>query len=449
MSEAATDPQDQLSVTSRQRWARSPALVAGAAMALLLAAIGLIAGRIDIALLALPLVIAVALGWDRIPAAGAQATIDLSLRDAGDSELEYRLAIAAPPWVETVVLRYSVLGGEAREVAVASRRAGEISGRVPLLHSGPQEFVRFEYRFLGVDATVASTPQEPIVGERVVAPAQQAIRSLPLPHRLQGMTGPHESARAGDGGEFRDVHPFAAGDRLRRIDWKATARLARNAGDLYVRRTNALADATVLIVMDSRDDVGEQIAEWSRNLAAEKGLSSLDIAREAASSLASAYIAAGDRVGFQDLSSRARMIPHAGGGRHLSRLLRAIEVTAPSSVEFRRQRPPIVPPGALVYLLSSFLDDRSVNLALTWRSNGHRVIAVDVLPTARFARTTRYERVAHRMVMMERDDRVRILQARGVELLRWEQAGDSLPLSARLQLLSRPARRLGSAGALR
>ena len=46
-------------------------------------------------------------------------------------------------------------------------------------------------------------------------------------------------------------------DRLRRIDWKATARRGQNAGDLYVRRTAALADATVLIVLDSRDDVGE------------------------------------------------------------------------------------------------------------------------------------------------------------------------------------------------
>lgn len=444
-----TTERDQVHVTTEQRWARSPALAAGGALALLLAAIGLIAGRIDIALLALPLVVATTLSWDRLPREGASASLSLSLADAGDSELEYHLAIEPPTHVETVVLRYSVLGGAVRELAVAGRRAGDLCGRVPLLHSGPQEFVRFEYRFLGLDATAASTPQEPIVGERVVAPARQTIRALPLPQRLQGMTGSHESARAGDGGEFRDIHPFTAGDRLRRIDWKATARLGRDAGDLYVRRTNALADATVLIVMDSRDDVGEQVAQWSRNLAAEKGISSLDIAREAAISIASAYIAAGDRVGFQDLSSRARMIPHAGGGRHLARLSQAIEVTTPSGVAFRHQRPPIVPPGALVYLLSSLLDDRSVNLALTWRSNGHRVIAVDVLPPARFARSTRHERVAHRMVLMERDDRVRILRTRGVELLRWAQASDPLPLAARLQLLSRPPRGLGSAGARR
>jgi uncharacterized protein (DUF58 family) len=449
VSDRAERPEDKVVATTRQRWTRSPALVAGSAAGLLLAAVGLIAGRIDIALLALPLITSIALSWDRRPAGDEQAKVTLSLTDSGNSGVAYSLEITSPRRAETIVLRYSVLGGEARELVLAGPLAGELTGAIPLLHSGPQELVRFDYRFLTADAIAASLPQEPIIGERVVAPDQTTIRSLPLPRRLQGMTGAHESARIGDGGEFRDIHPFSVGDRLRRIDWKATARRGQSAGDLYVRRTNALADATVLIVMDSRDDIGEQVAEWSRNVAIEKGVSSLDVAREAASSIASAYIATGDRVGFQDLSSRARMIPHASGRRHLWRLQRAIEVTAPSGVAFQRRRPPIVPPGALVYLLSSLLDDQPVNLALTWLGNGHRVIAVDVLPPARFARTSRYERVAHRMVLMERDDRIRVLRTRGVELLRWSDDRGALPLAARLQLLSRPARRLGSPGAQR
>ncbi|MGH2861896.1 MAG: DUF58 domain-containing protein [Solirubrobacteraceae bacterium] len=451
MTEPPPPRPDRVTETTQLRWTHSPGLAAGAGAALLLGAIGLIAARIDVALLSLPLIVAIALSWDRRPAAQQSATATLSLVDAGSSEVAYSLDLAAPRAVEMIVVRHSVLGGEAREVVVAGwvGSIGDLSGTVPLLHSGPQELVRFDYRFLSTDAAAASIPQDPIVGERVVAPSQKLIRSLPLPRRLQGLTGPHESARAGDGGEFRDIHPFTVGDRLRRIDWKATARRGQSAGDLYVRRTNALADATVLIVMDSRDDVGEQVREWSRNVAVEKGVSSLDIAREAASSIASAYIAAGDRVGFQDLSSRARMVAHAGGRRHLWRLLRVIDLTAPSSVAFRHRRPPIVPPGALVYLLSSLLDDQALSLALTWLGNGHRVIAVDVLPPARFARTNRYERVAHRMVLMGRDDRVRLLRMRGVEVLRWSEEAASLPLAARLQLLARPVRRRGSRGARR
>lgn len=422
----------------------APTLVASAAVAVLLAAIAVIAGNVVIALMALPLVLAAAIGWDRLPAADGRLSTRLTLTDAGGGRVAYRLQTTLPERVAAVVVRQSLLGAEPRELVLTGRQADDLTGEVALLHSGPQEVVRFELRLLGDEQAAISLPEDPIVGELVVAPASTRVRSLPLPLRLQGMAGTHASARLGDGGEFRDIHPFSPGDRLRRIDWRATARLGMSAGELYVRRTNALADATVLIVMDSRDDVGEEVAEWSANAAGKKGLSSLDVAREAASSLAGAYIAAGDRVGFQDLSSRARMIAHAGGTRHLWKLARAIEVTAPSQVPFRHRRAPIVPPGALVYLLSSLLDDQPVELALRWLSGGHRVIAVDVLPPPRFVRADRRQRIAHRMIMMARDDRIRMLRSHGVELLRWATDEGALPLAARLELLSRPVRRRGS-----
>jgi hypothetical protein len=72
------------------------------------------------------------------------------------------------------------------------------------------------------------------------------------------------------------------------------------------------------------------------------------------------------------------------------------------------------------------------------------VIAVDVLPPARFARTTRYERAAYRMVMMERDDRIRVLRERGVELLRWPEGDTPTRREVRLALLSRPSRGAGT-----
>ncbi|MGC9221066.1 MAG: DUF58 domain-containing protein [Solirubrobacteraceae bacterium] len=428
-------------------WNVFEGLTAGAATVVIIVAAGLIAGRMDVVLLALPLVAAVVLQWERRPdpAATTEARVTLEeLSQTGDAaEVSYVISIDSPLGTEAVVLRYSLLGGEPHELVLTALAARELPGRVALLHSGPQELLRLDYRLLCTDAAIFSLPLPEIVVDRVISPQQVPIRSLPLPRRLQALTGSHESARAGDGGDFRDIHLFNPGDRLRRIDWKATARRSQPAGDLYVRRTSALADATVLIVMDSRDDVGEQIADWSTNTAALKGISSLDIAREAASSLAQAYIRAGDRVGFQDLSSRSRMIPHAGGRRHLWRLQRAIAITEPSAVPFRHQRAPIVPPGALVYVLSSFLDDQAPSLALVWRGAGHRVIAVDVLASARFARTTRYMRLAHRIVMMEREDRIRRLQSGGVEILAWQTRGAALSRQARLQLLSRPPRRGG------
>lgn len=426
---------------SAPTWTRAAGHAAGAAVAIVVAAVGLATSRIDVALLALPLVVAVGLSVELRPPAGGVARAEIVVKEPVGSEMGYVVSIVPPAGVEAVVLRYRLLGGDPRELVVPATRPVELAGKVAVLHSGRQELVRVAYRFLGADASFVSRPLGTLVAEQVLAPRTSPVQSLPLPPRLQALTGRHESARAGDGGDFRDVHLFSPGDRLRRIDWKATARRGQNPGELYVRRTAALADATVLVVLDSRDDVGEQVAEWSRNLAATKGVSSLDVAREAASSLATAYVAAGDRVGFQDLASSARMIPHAGGGRHLARVLRAIEVTEPAASPFTRERPPVVPQGALVYLLSSFLDDQPVRLALTWRASGHRVVAVDVLPGERFAETTRFDRLAHRLVMMERDDRLRVCRDRGVEVLRWPEDGAVLPRRARLQLLARPTRR--------
>jgi uncharacterized protein (DUF58 family) len=296
-----------------------------------------------------------------------------------------------------------------------------------------------EHRLFGTEAA-AATAEGPLTVRRVVPVPYTAITNLPLPWRLLGLTGTHDSSRPGDGGDFRDIHPFAPGDRLRRIDWKATARRGRFTGDLYVRRTAATSDATIVVVLDSGDDVGEQVAEWSRNTAAAKGIGSLDLAREAAASLAAGYLRVGDRVGFHDLADHARVIPPGGGTRHLWRLLRTIELTEPAGPRARRRRPPVVPAGALIYVLSTFLDEEASRMAELWRASGHRVIAVDVLPAPRFTRASRAEQIAHRIVMMTRSDRIRSLEAQGVEILRWQDDGPADPREARLRVLCRPVR---------
>src|SRR5690606_22980662 len=112
-------------------------------------------------------------------------------------------------------------------------------------------------------------------------------------------------------------------------------------------------------------------------------------------SIAAGYIGAGDRVGLCDLAHPGMMIPHRGGRRHLAGLVRTIERTAPPAHGAPRQRPPVLVPGALVYVVASFLDGEAAELALGWRRTGHRVIAVDVLPAPEFDRTTRYDRAAY------------------------------------------------------
>lgn len=403
---------------------------------------GLVLARVDLAILGLPflLVAAAALGaWPgRIP--DKPVSVDLTPATDG-AELAFVLSVPSSLGVEGVSLRVGVFGDRGDEFLLTEGSAQSLRGLLPVLHSGPQELFRIDHRLLGRDALLLASQAEVVRVSRVIPPAHVTLASLPLPRRLLGLTGTHDSSRPGEGGNFHDIHPFVPGDRLRRIDWKTTARRGRFTGDLYVRRASATSEATVVIVMDSRDDVGEQVAEWQRNRPAQKGIGSLDLAREAAASLAAAYVRAGDRVGFNDLAGSARMVAPGGGGRQLRRLQQAIALTQqPSGGPTHRRRLPILPAGAIVYVLSTFLDDEIGRMAALWRRAGHRVIAVEALPAARFDRTTRTERIAHRILLMERGDRIRSLAAQGVEFLTWQESDSASSRATGLRMLSRPAR---------
>ncbi len=411
-------------------------------LGLVLAGIGTLTSRVDVVLIALPLLISAAIGFDRKPLTGARSIlrVDVARRANGEgtTEFEYRVVVEPPKGTELVHLRLTLQGSFSYELILAPGFAA-ITGHLPIVHSGRQRAVEVGYRLVGVDGAWRSLPVREVV-ERVVNPAIAPIASVPLPHRLTGLTGLHRSARPGDGGEFRDLHPYAPGDRLRRIDWKATARRSQGFGDLYVRRTDATSDATLMLVIDSREDVGERIQDWSARPSSGGGLSSMDLAREAASSLAVAAMGMGDRVGLIDLGAYDATVPAGGGKRQLDRLLRRIAVSGPSGIRLNRRRAPIVPPGAIVYLVSTFLDDDVTSVALLWRAAGHRVIAVDVLPTPLFDGSEVNTRVAHRIVIAERRRRIADMRANGVELFRWQEDAEQPSRVVVLRTLARAGR---------
>ena len=434
-----------IEVTARPHWRMTSVFEIAMMMGLVIAGIGMLTSRVDVVLIALPLLASAAIGFDREPHCDPRSTlrVDVARRadEGGSSTFEYRIAIHVPNGTELVHVRLTPHGSRSYELILASGDVVELTGRLPIVHSGRQRVIEVSYRLSGVDAGWLSMPVPRVTAERVVEPEIAPIASIPLPHRLTGLTGLHPSARAGDGGEFRDLHPYAAGDRLRRIDWKATARRSQGFGDLYVRRTDATSDATLTVVIDSREDVGERVENWSGNTSGLSGLSSMDLAREAASSLAVAAIEMGDRVGLIDLSVYAGAVAAGGGKRHLERLLRRIAMSRPSGTPLSRRRAPIVSPGAIVYLLSTFLDDDVTAIALLWRAKGHRVIAVDVLPAAVFDGSATYTRLAHRIVMAERRRRIADMRANGVELMRWQEDADQPSRVVILRALAHAGRR--------
>ncbi|WP_431247549.1 DUF58 domain-containing protein [Leifsonia xyli] len=405
-------------------WIASPSLAGAVVVGIVAIVAAFVMSRVEPALVGAPLLLAAALGWDRRPTRRSTGTtaaddtvLDTSvispaaIRPAavGTPALTVRLRTTATQRPDAIHLRLALGESAPVDAVLTPRAAADATGDVPVVHSGRQRIAAVTARAIGPDAAWVTAPSGGAQLERVVRPIRARVRALPLPARLLGLTGQHVSTRPGDGGEFRDIDLFHPGDRLRRIDWRATARAGRS-GELYVRRTTATSDAAVHLVLDARDDLTGVVADWSRAYP-RPAVSSLDVAREAAASLAAAYAAAGDRVGFDDLGESHRVLPPRAGARHRERVLREIELTAATGSGYQRVRSPRLSPGALVYVLATFLDDQPSTLALTWRAAGHRVIAVDVLPARDTRDLTARDRLALRTIELERRLRLRRLQS--------------------------------------
>ena len=113
-------------------------------------------------------------------------------------------------------------------------------------------------------------------------PRPEALRSLLRPAETQLYSGDELSRRKGEGTEFADLRPFTYGDRMRRINWRASAR----RGELWVNEQHPERNMDVVLFLDSFADVRRGTRR------------ALDLAVRAAATLAGRYIRRRDRVGL-------------------------------------------------------------------------------------------------------------------------------------------------------
>jgi uncharacterized protein (DUF58 family) len=449
-------------------WRLTSAHTAAVSAGVLLLATGVLTGRADLALIGVPGLLAAAWAHANRPHEPLHGTLHEPQTPATAGELTATLHLTTPntdtasETADIAHLRIGAPGHRTTHVALAARsRAGGAGGagegtgdstradgtagrRVPLrlssVRTGPQETFVIDLR-ASRNGAWEQESVEVAATRRLVLPAAAPLGRLPLPRRLRGLTGPHSSRRLGDGAELRDIHPFTPGDRLRRIDWRTTARRSPDLDTLYVRRTYATAEATAVLVVDSRDEVGPDLRTWRGygTLRVDEP-TSLDLARHAAASVAHALVEAGDRVGLEDLARRRRPVPPAAGRRHLRRVVHGLALAHPTDpVSVHRVRPPQVPADAIVYLFSTVLDDEPLHLVRTWRVKGHPVVVVDTLPDVHPV-VENHLWIAWRIARLEREDRLAALEREGVPVVRW--AGSERDRAAvRFEALARAAQR--------
>lgn len=423
------------------QWRRTPVIAVQIAAAVVVAVLGAVFSRPDVVALGIPFALSAAWALARPRPSTMRMALtatDESAEEAAGVVLGEVEVEADADWVQLAVDQGDRRTGLA-DVALGS---GVLRSHSALRHSGPAQVLAVTARAVDADGAWVSDITERDALVWTAAPALQRLGRLPLAPRLTGLHGAHEGSRPGQGGDFRDIHPFAPGDELRRVDWRATARLARRPGELLVRRTNTLSDSSVVIAIDTADDLGEVVATWGSHEPDRSGVTSLDLARQAALSIATAAVEAGDRVAYHVLAPGGRTVRSGGGARHLARLRDVIAATGASGDGSKFRRSPALPHGSIVYVLSTFFDGAAAELATRWRASGHAVVAVDVLPEPDVVRLNPEQRIAVRTLLAERTEVMAELRGAGVEPIRWGDGADAALRAVSLrQRRSRGARR--------
>jgi uncharacterized protein (DUF58 family) len=240
-------------------------------------------------------------------------------------------------------------------------------------------------------------------------PREQRLRELVAPLRTQPFLGAHVARARGDGIEFADIRPFAPGDRVRQVNWRATAR----RGALHVTERHPEQSSDVVLLLDT----------FSEARTGPGG--TLDAAVRATAALAQAHLARRDRVALVDFGGTLHWLEPAFGTRQLYRIVDALIASEISfsyawrAVDSIPRR--VLPPGALIIAVTPLLDERSVALIIDLRTRGSDLAVLEVSPlTHTPPGPSPGDAVAHQLWRLQRDAlRTRLAQL-GIAVGVWD-----------------------------
>ncbi len=256
-----------------------------------------------------------------------------------------------------------------------------------------------------------------------VYPRGETLQRLLRPMETQAFAGNQVPRARAEGIEFADLRPFVPGDRVRRINWRATAR----RGEPWVTETHPERNSDVVIFLDTFLEArGEEAG-------------TLDLALGAAASLAVHYLGEKDRVGLVSFGGVANWLTASSGIVQLYRVLDSLldaEIFlsyAWKDIDHLPVR--ALPPKSLVLALSPLLDERGVAALLDLRARGFDLAVIEISPVP-FAPVGKEELddLARRLWLMRREAlRSRYLRL-GVPVVEWR--GD-VPLQVALEEVRR------------
>lgn len=419
-------------------WTATRALGRTVWMAGLLVLIGALLGRPDLIAIAAPFAVAAALTLRSRPAVEPVLELELPAEPPVEgSELTARLRVTNPssrPY-DLVVARLDAprwlpmdRADRPHATDLPAGHNAEIELRGPALRWGRHAVGPAQAYAVVAGGLLLAAPVMTPAGYVRVYPIAASFRTGQAIPRSAALVGLHRSRRPGEGGELAGVRRYAAGDRLRRIDWRVTLRTR----EPHVAATWSDRDATVIIVLDLAQDAGVSGGVHG-------SASVLDTTVRAAAAIAEHYLRQGDRVGLVELTQDFRHLPAQNGRRHLQSTLDWLLYAGPLQTESGTQvtdpdsesphdfvfDPRRFPSSALFIVLTPLLRPDSGQVMATLARAGRLVVAVDTLGELadRAIVGTQWTPLAQRLWKLERALLIGQLWEVGVPVTGWAGAG--------------------------
>jgi uncharacterized protein (DUF58 family) len=239
-------------------------------------------------------------------------------------------------------------------------------------------------------------------------PSPLTIQRLLAPLETQALAGSEVARAKGEGVEYADIRDFVPGDRVRSINWRASARRQ----GLVVNERHPERNTDVVLFIDSFTDVRGH------------GRSVLEDAVRAAASLATRYLERRDRVGLVGFGGVLRWLQPGMGTTQRYRLIETMLETgvAPTytwrDVNLIPAR--ILPPASLVLALTPLSDQRFIVALEDLRARRFdvAVVEVDPVPLVEPGRSEA-EQLAYRIWLLEREVLRARLVALGIGVATW------------------------------
>ena len=267
-----------------------------------------------------------ALQYSRLPNGparlGESVTLSLLIHNTGRRHFRGRVRDAWPPSARAEPASHAV--------DLTGGHTGRLDTHLRPTRRGDQRCAAVTARSIGPLGLAGRQKSRPVFGELRVLPPFLSRKHLPSRlARLRQLDGLLPTLTRGQGTEFDSLREYVAGDDVRSIDWRATARRS----DVMVRTWRPERDRRVVIVLDTGRTAAGRVGV-DPTASDPSGWPRLDWSMDAALLLAALASRAGDTVDFlaHDRTTRAQVFG-ATRTELLSRVVAAMAPLTPALIE--------------------------------------------------------------------------------------------------------------------